>query len=270
MSVWTDMGLADGRMKGVTPCVFLNTAFAFFEEVRSRTLENYRPSPRTFDLRRKGYFPDDYYPGGNFTCFDANHADRRLGMPVPERFWNGPPVWSTIFSLGEADVLGEAVLPSPAVPGRSAGDTAWPLQRYRLIQRMRYVTVPLEIMIFNGHDHAWLPDPGRALDHWYRRGWWYEAYDRPFSWSEEGTCRIRATIPAYWTCDDTVCRIGFEVEKMSPGSPDPPIAGCFWHEGGDYLSAACADPNGISCYMRGFGVADLATHPDFAQYFDTE
>ena len=267
MSVWSDMGLVEGRMNGVDPCVFLDTALAFFEEVRFRTLENYRRNEGSFGLRLMGL--GETYTR-YFSCFDAYFPERRLGMPVPERFWEGTPVWSTVFGLGEAGVLEEDVLFPPDTRYFRVTDPAWPLQRYRLIQRMRYLTVPAEVRILKGYDGQWYAGGGGALDHWYLRGWWYEAYDRPFYWEPNGSKRIRVRIPEYWTRENTVCRIGFEVEKINSGTPDPPISGCFWHRGNEYLSAEYAGPEETSCYMRGFGVADLSTHPDFAQYFDID
>ena len=271
------MGVRDGKMRGVNPCSFLNSAYGFFQELRRQIWPDDRGAQLPewdFFLRRKAGERErscwgDWLLLGRYLSFPS--ANEKLGRPIPETFWNSLPLWGNIFAQTEETLLDEEIAPSPYgdyYPGTEIMDPAWPLQRYRLIQKMRYMTVPLKIRT-------------REYDRFSHTVNWRdyaETYPRSinkdsFYWNgrdNEGQyVQIEAQIPEYWAQGNTVCKIGLEGGwKYSDSRPPPPIDGCAWHNGTWYLSGEYTGLNSSPGIVRLFGAADLATHPDFARYFD--
>jgi len=150
-------------------------------------------------------------------------------------------------------------------------DPAWPLQRYELIRKMRYMTIPLNI-------RSKVRDPNTGavswIDHYYQSYQYGYLNTDNFYWNGRlDTGRyilLEAEIPEYWTRGSAVCRIAFEGGWSEPdnGYPPPPVAGRGWHDGGRYLAGEYAGQFSARGIVRLFGAADLSTHPDFARYFD--
>lgn len=280
MSVWSDMGLSGGRMNGVDPCTFLNAAYGFFAEVR----KHIRPDTESeqlrdfdFSLRRKAGEHElntrsDWELLGKSLSFPVEN--KVLGRPIPEIYWNTVPDRSGIFTQTEETLLGGETVPCPyAAPlmRREIMDPAWPLQRYGLIQKMRYMTVPLNI-------RSKVRDSGTGAVFWvdhYSESWQYGYLDTEnFYWNGRlNTGRyilLEAEIPEYWRWGNTVCKIAFEGDRAEHynGCPPPPVVGRGWHDGGRYLAGDYAGEYPFSGVVRLFGAADLSTHPDFARYFD--
>ena len=280
MSVWSDMGVGDGRMNGVEPGAFLNAAYAFFGEVRKHVWPD-RTSAWLpdwgFSLRRKAGERErrnwnDWVLLGRYLSFPAE--TEALGRPIPETFWNSLPGWNGIFAQTEETLLGGETVPCPygSSPMRAEiMDPAWPLQRYGIIRKMRYMTVPLNI-------RTKVYDPYTGSVYWtdhYSESYQYGYLNTGgFYWNglDDGgryIC-IEAQLPEYWAQGSTVCRIAFEGGWADPGStyPPPPVDGCGWHDGDRYFSGEYTGQFSSRGVLRLFGAADLSTHPDFARYFD--
>ena len=290
MSVWTDMGVVRGRMNGVNPCTFLNTAYGFFQQTREKTrYEKEHSTDWDFLLRRKAGEADSldwrkWREAGERLTFPAAPEEwGGLARPIPESYWNSVPRWSSILSLNEEALLGEDIIPWPyASQSRPAiMDPAWPRQRYKVIQQMRYMTVPLHIRT---KEKKYIPTYP-----YYTFAWGdyspqisnpYFINTRYFGWCGKelgGDYRqVEARIPEYWTQRNTVCKIGLEggwsdvgeAPVAPPGAPPPPINGCYWHNSSTYLSGEYTEEGSYWGTVRLFGAVDLSTHPDFAQFFD--
>lgn len=274
MSVWSDMGIFDGRMNAVIPCVFLNTLYGFFQKIREKTLPEY-VHIRDWDfslLRKAGYWGEEWRRIGDCLTFPTTGLN--LGRPVPESYWNSVPRWSTIMGLDEKTILGEDVIPWPYYAGGDIKrpaimDPSWPLQRHKLVQKMRYISVPLKVRtlyyMYSSHSFVW-------TDY----NWTYGSIDTDyFDWCGQDKAgeyrQVEAEIPEYWRQGNTVCKIGYEGGWYWPvqaSEPPPPINGCAWHSGNRYLSAEYTEQYSFRGFVRLYGVADLSTHPDFTQYFD--
>ena len=295
MSVWSDMGLVNARMYAVNPCTFMNTAYGFFRDLRLKlwpaddpNVPLYLPD-YDFSLHRRcgdkggagsAQWPelDDTkapgYRNRNVLSF-PDVPSEYLGFPVPESYWNSIPKWSEIFTYTEKMLIGEDVMHSPYYeygerPSRN--DPAWPIQRYKVIQAMRYTTIPINIRV-------------KDYDRYTDTATWHEWHptffpynhsinDPNFPWAVRyeygGYLQIEAEVPEYWTQGNTVCKIGYEGGWNGPGwEVDPPISGCVWNSGNRFLSSEYTGKISPRAIVRLYGAADLATHPDFEQYFDT-
>ena len=148
---------------------------------------------------------------------------------------------------------------------------AWPLQRSGIIQKMRYLTVPLDIRskLYDLYSDSvyWTDHYGESRQYGY-----LSTDDFRWNGSDDGGryIRIEAQIPEYWAQGNTVCKIAFEGGWYDPdGScPPPPVDGCGWHDGSRYSTGEYTGRFSARGVVRLFGAADLSTHPDFARYFD--
>lgn len=284
MSVWSDMGVIGAEMRGVDPCTFLNTAYGFFKELRQQI----RPEWDSFHLpdwdfarhRKAGdrgmrggvYWPalerDLSFPSGYYG---------QLGLPIPESYWNSVPRWSEILTCDEARLIGEDILQSPYGYGARPAvmDPAWPVQRYKVIQKMRYITVPLNIRTkewnwqYNRVEWVDYRDPSGSdiFAHSINRD--------DFDWTAPGRggqyIQIEAQISEYWARENVVCKIGYEGGWRYSGldrEQPPPINGSAWVGGDRFLSGEYTGSASWPGIVRLFGAVDLSTHPDFERYFD--
>lgn len=258
MSVWSDMGLVGGEMRGVNPGAFLNTALGFFQELRLRTKGTTPYRGWNFDGLKKenlSLLNSRYGSGHNFNVWGlftltGGGYPEILCRPITENFWRTAPEWTRISGLSEADVLGEEIVEklwynysTQTYNGRRSMEPAWALQRYRLIQKMRYVTVPIDY-----------GDGVFEYEH--------------FFWDSIAGYRLRFALPSYWAQSGVDCRIGIKAETLDLSRPAPPIEGCFWVNGSEFVAGEAAAFSGQASKILVCGAVDLATHPDFARYFD--
>lgn len=231
MSVWGDMGIVNGKMFGVWPGVFLSAAYGFFAAVRAKAYPSglYNFPEQSFDFLRKA--GTGLYVPTRRIALDRNYI---FGSPVGAANWNGLPDWPSSFALTEADLIGEALVPNPFNIWRDVSEPAWALQRYKLIQALRYIVIPLKITVY-GQSH--------------------EDYFVGIKWTDGE--ELTATMPDYWR--QGVSRIGIEGESGKP-------VGTSWITSSSWSYTY----HGEDVYqtLRIYGAADLSTHPDFSQYFD--
>ena len=270
MSVWSDIGVVDDHLNAVNPCAFLNAAYGFFKGMRYQiaVITHAMPTLPDYDfLFRRKSNPRALRPD----AFSCPMEPDMLGRPIPENYWNTLPQWGEIFAQTEETLLGEDIVPFPySRTGNSIMSPEWPLQRYKIIQKMRYMTVPVELRA---------KEYGKWIDYSHR---WdiYDSY-RPiteygmntdkFWWRKSGQySQLEAQIPEYWSKGNTVCKIGYIGRWALPDDPNPPppINGCAWSGGSLYLTEEYMGTYSGRAVIQLYGAVDLATHPDFAQYFD--
>lgn len=244
MSVFRNIGFRpDGVPFGVDPGAFLWAAFSFWGSLRAACFEEgsqYRLPAFGFAFRRKsGDSANQWGDLGEYLSFPYVETYSLPGHPVPASMWSTSPDFPALDDLDESGVLGDTVIPSPyASRFRDVMRPDWPEQRYKLIRLTRYALVPLELKIGG---EVWLSGfyPGSWID---------------WAW----TRTIEAAIPAYWQ-QATSRKIGIN------GQEGKPISGNSWQ--GDAWSFTYSSGE-LGQYLWLYGAADLATHPDFAQYFD--
>ena len=285
MSVWSDMGLTGGRMNGVNPCVFLNNAYSFFYDLRKNIWpdDSSRWIPQwDFSLRRKAgereprNWIDWEFLGGylSFNRYQGTYSP--FFVPVRKVYWDTLFSRDDIFNETEESLLGETIVPCPysaTIMRTAIMDPAWPTQRYKIIQQMRYLTVPLEIRvkiydIYSGGQIYWTD--------WYSESFWQRGYSDTdeFKWcgKDHGGryLQLEAKFPEYWRKGDTVCKISYEGGWYYPEVtlPPPPINGRGWYDGRDYLTEEYTGQYSERGVVRLYGAVDLSTHPDYAEYFD--
>ena len=277
------MGLFDGRMNGVNPCTFLNAAYGLSHDLRQKMWPD-RPILHTpefdYTCHRKGTDgrgSQSFWPRENwYYSFPYDELGwSQLGRPVPEEYWNDLPRWSEIYTYDEQMLIEEEIIPTPyRQGGPSIADPAWPLQRHKVIQHMRYLSVPLDIRTkeYNGQIGVNEWKDYKDEDHYYRDN----CIDRDnFYWATTWGCvQVEARISEYWRQGNTVCKIGYEGRWKDDWDqqhhPPAPLNGCAWSNGNYFLSSEFNLPgyNHGRCIVKLYGVVDLATHPDFEQYFD--
>ena len=264
-SVWYEMGMRDGAFRGTVPAAFMNCAYRFFLDLRDQCRKDLAPGyvcPEreknfSFNARDKfgrwrGYEGDIYKK--NFT-FQAPP----MGTPIPEELWStSRPEWKKV-RFTEEEILGEEIISYGDGPGYSFHSTEWEKQRYRLIQKMRYSLIPLQIT-FSTIDHT-------------KQERWEEYYgntgciDREvFPW--DSLYRLRVKIPDYWAQPGVPCKIGICAENLT-SALNVPLNGCRWVAQKNFTTAGTADKKpwlGRS-KLRIYAAVDLAGHPDYAKYF---
>ena len=241
MSVWGEMGFRpDGKPFGVTPRTFIATAYEFWSELRELTLLDHKLPPYDFDWIKRAETPWYAYRMPEFDGLGWPGFAR----PVPAEYWNGTPDWPSTFAITEDQLLGEQAV-TPVYPYFL--DTAkWAEQRYRIIKFTRYAVIPLAI-------HRVLIQTER--DERYLYG--------GIGWGGTGrgaTRSLSVTFLDYWK-QATVRKIGLQ------GESGKPVSGVYWTA--DDWDYEYPDYNRVSQQLNIYGAVDLATHPDFAQYFDT-
>ena len=146
-------------------------------------------------------------------------------------------------------------------------DPAWPVQRYKVIQQLRYITVPLDIRV---EVQNW------GTSEWYWVDWYSEAGNSQYGCINKTVYpyfdwiflrKIEAKFADYWTQGNTVCKIGVFGEKPYDGYSIQ-IDGCFWVNDKEYSCTRSSGVENPEQKLRIYGAVDLSTHPDFAQYFD--
>lgn len=267
MSVWSDIGIdGTGAFFGVLPGDFLREAYAFCGLLKSKLWAWNKQLPAyDFSFRPKIGDRDAFwtYDLDGYLSPVPTYFQQVLGRPVPAAAFASDPDWPGIFDLTDADLLGEAVLPFPfSHYGYSVMDPGWYKQRYKLYQLIRWVTVELEIKIrrYRNGEPEWETTeyiPGaREIT---RFNWGTPADPGTYPWTD----RIEIAFPAYWQQAD--CKIGIEGRSIA-GERETPL-GSSWVDSQhyEYEYTGYLSPTQT---LRIYGVADLATHPDFAQYFD--
>ena len=273
MSVWSDMGVIDGKMRGVNPCRFLNAAYRFFQDLKYEMRHSVKTDHHasewhdfSFDrlLRYEMHGRSDL-PSHIWLNFSTKSNDGyAFNTPITEEQWNSEaPDWNTVFSMSEKDLLGEEPISYPALSALFGGayisDIPWLEQRCKLIQKVRFVTVPLKIRVLNT---PYSTSEGEWIDWGYNKGCidWED-----FQWFYYR--QIEADIPEYWCKEGTVCKIGVNSEYLTPYYTSPPFDGDFWVSGPHFKSGK-TDYKERYSKIKLYGAVDLATHPDFKKYFD--
>lgn len=248
MSVWRDMGFrADGTPFGVDPETFLVTAYYLFWDRLRRACwpDGSRALPYfDFNFRRKcgdggRYEFEKWQKLGEYLSFpaDTSPPPYRAAFARPARIgWSGPE-WPHNFALTEGNFLGGPVIPCPySSTFRDVMGPDWPRQRLQLIREMRYAVVPVDIT-GGGAQQDRIDDTG-------------------FVWRDGLT--VTAAAPAYWARSATyMIGITGERGKFIPSDVWESSPWSVTYNGPDTSQAL---------YI--YGVADLATHPDFAEFFD--
>jgi hypothetical protein len=274
-SVWHEMGMREDQFKGVIPEKFLEKCFAFFSSLRNQCRKDLDPyyTPPSWE-RYMNFYGKDKFLGTRtyssdayndywsyFTYFSSSPRNGNkvpVGSPVPEELWQSDqPRWEkTDFS--EKELLQEEISPHPLNNNRSGGGFAaslnWHRQRYRLIQKMRYCIVPLQISYQEYYSRNWYNMSGGFVD------------SSSFSWDH--IYKLRMQFPEYWCLAGTSLKIGVYAEKVY--GTRLPLSGSFMHRGSSFTT----DPPPVgkswqgSSLLRVYGMADLSTHPDFSHYFE--
>lgn len=260
-SVWYEMGLREGKFRGVEQTKFLNTVYSFYHTLQSRcrqTADEGWELPFYYDLSFTGR--PKWNPGKNGSSFETLVEDMcrfpavPFGTPVKEAFWKqDAPAWDeTVLAPQMQSFIGEEVLPYPGRnrvsygAWRRKGEFAWEKQQYKIIQQMRYCIVPLLTSGF-GADAA----HRGFVDH------------EDWKWGSED---IEIKLHEYWQAGES--RIGIYAKEKISGDP-PPIEGCFWVPGETaYRVKSSGDVYRTVSTVRICGMTDLARHPDFEKYFD--
>ena len=274
-SIWYEMGLRNGTFKGTVPAVFMNSAYRFFLDLKTRCRQSivpgYTPSGKdvqfTFtgrDRQGRWHTPwtQDFYR--EFFTFGSVP----MGTPVGKEFWESekPVLTDEVLAPAEENILGEEIALAPsAYTGdlRLINDISWEKQRYLLIQKMRYCIIPLKI----------LSRKKNYISSWTK---WYEylgntgCVDRKsFYWGDHSQLHIK--FPEYWTAGNTRCRIAVNARNLTSGYKVP-VEGNFWCSGVEYITPPPPERDlwYSSSQLRIYGVVDLASHPEWQKYFDTE
>lgn len=276
MSVWTDIGMREGMFYGVVPEFFLRNAFSFFSLLRNQCRKSVDPDHAVpawekrmdFFARAKHHGTgrsrvdpyNDYWK--YFTYFFIRPdvgSQAPIGAPIPEYLWCEPPKWEKT-NFTEAEILGESeIFRHPADRGtaipRTAPSLDWHKQRYRLIQKGRYCIVPITTNV--KYDGEWLnmtTSAGYINDEDF--GWWYVR-------------GLKFAFDDFWFQEGVDARIGIYNEHVG-GAAVFPFQGAYWFPQKTVTLIPEEDKrwDGYSI-LRAYGIIDLSTHPDFAEYFDT-
>lgn len=273
------MGIRDGRFQGTVPAAFMNGAYRFFLDLKTKCRQSVVPGYRaperdeqfSFTGRnRNGLWCDrtSFWNPEEFFREKFTFDKVPMGTPVTEKFWNAEtPVWTDeVLQPSEKTILGEEIIPSPAEsPMRIMllDDPSWERQRYRLIQKMRYCIVPLKIIY-------------RTKDHKYKWSKWYEYLgntgcidSKYFDWNQYSQLRIQ--IPKYWATETARCKICITAKNNTPYYKVP-VEGNILIDGNACMTSPPPDKETwySNSQLRIYGLIDLATHPDWQKYFDIE
>lgn len=273
------MGIRDGRFQGTVPAVFMNSAYRFFLDLKTKCHQSinskYLPAEKddkfSFTGRNKNATWHDrqtFFDPKQFFLEKFTFDKVPMGTPVTEKFWNAetPELTAEVLNPSEKTILGETeIIPSPAEnPMRISmpnDSLAWQSQRYRLIQKMRYCIVPLKIEY-------------RTKNHRYEWSSWYEytyhtgyIEDDDFDWSRYSQLRIQ--IPEYWATATARCKICITAKKNVPGYKVP-VEGNILINGNTYTTPQPPDKEiwENNSKLRICGLIDLVTHSDWQKYFD--
>lgn len=283
MSIWSEMGVRDGQFSGVKPLSAIDAIWNFFNDVRYAVYM----SPHI------GVYPEEWLWKVGFT-FDGRYKFSRqdsidvdilrngeLKLPIVESgpdfvgsfisadTWCQAPDW-TLDKFIKADsealtddiVLHPLVSLSPYGPFVLAEDFSWYRQRYALIQKLRFLVVPMDIW-YKSFDGEWWQEYHNV----YEGGYLYfpckSEYEPCFSLN--AIKGVRFSIPDYWAQDGVDFKIGVQIDP----SKYSPVKGQFWYYGKTYTIETEKRWDGSGVFSA-FAVVDLATHPDFAKYYDAE
>ena len=275
MSVWTDIGMREGMFYGVVPEFFLRNAFSFFSLLRNQCRKSVDPDHTVPDWEKyMDFFAREKHRGARrdiaepyndywnyFTYFfiRPDQGSRApIGAPIPEYLWCEPPKWEKT-NFTEAEILGESeIFSHPAVTGteipRTAPSLDWHKQRYRLIQKGRYCIVPITTNV--KYDGEWLNMTSAGYINDENFGWWYVR-------------GLKFSFDDFWFQEGVDARIGIYNEHVG-GAAVFPFQGAYWFQQKTVTLIPEEEKrwDGYSI-LRVYGIIDLSTHPDFAEYFDT-
>jgi hypothetical protein len=271
-SVWYEMGIRDGYMRGVNPGSFFSSVYSFFlslyNPARATIWPELKPDEIESKFRfnaRKKFSPFPYYVYQNTGI--EKYAWVGVSQ-VKEEIWESAKPDISQISDSESEILGEEIieLKQEQKTGFASAHLQWAKQRYRLIQKMRYCTIPAKIELLQ-FSYYYFPD----WEDWtYNNG--YIDYDRI---NFRDVDRFRITVPEYWNQSGVKWKICVNAAKEK--SPDqvtilPNISGNYWITQSPYTSPARPDKEnpwtGTFAPLRVRCVVDLSTHPDFSKYFD--
>ena len=271
-SVWYIMGMRDGIFYGTDPADFMDTAYRFFLDLKNRSRQSaspvFVPNERevnfTFSGRKKNVARE---MGEDFYKKYFAYQPLPFGTPVKEALWYAekPDLFSEDFDTAEEKILGETLIPHPD-NGRwdkvnaMDFDLEWEKQRYRLIQKMRYCVVPLKVFCRSrGYSGVWHP----WSEFHYNTG----CVDQTdLLW--ERFSQFKISFPEYWIPEGTSFKIGITANSNMPNAPVP-FNGKRWITAKEYITPyPSGDISYSSSQIRIYGFVDLATHPDWAKFFD--
>ncbi len=275
MSVWSDIGIRKGEFFAVNPTLFLATVFQFFTETREVLYREWQfGASYPHEWRKSISFnwcskrDEIYTSGGHGGVFAENmlglNIDLNSGPPLhdftslfmPPDTWCARPgdVWDMPLFREDKDVFGDMLILHPLQQAQSgdaflADDIKWQHQRYELIQRLRFLVIPMAIYVKWTKDADWEA---------YSDGMLGEVFN-----IFDGVWGIKAVVADYWARDGVSFKIGVRSEG------DFPVVGNFWHNGKEFVFDNGENIGRFNSYINIFAVVDLATHPDFEKYYDS-
>ena len=267
-SVWYDMGIREGRFTGVLPSHFLNAAYRFFFELYMRSHQSLEPEWLPQNFEKKNAFR---FNGLKKWYFDSTERSLLLsgfsfqsvpyGSPLTQEYWTSDrPEWSydTLYPT-EAALIGEEIV-SPPVRQMDfkkcllrSGEFLWEKQRYKVIEKMRFCTIPLEIRRRSRGDTDWTEFPRK------------HHINQNLSWENENQYKI--TVPPYWCAGGTDHKIGIFAKTLSSPGLKTALEGCYWLKTDSFVTPLVPRNEAGFSEVRIYGAVDLATHPDFKHYF---
>ena len=266
-SVWYDMGIRDGNFTGVLPSRFLNAAYRFFFELYMRSHQSLEPEWKPWDFEKR-----DEFKFNGLRKWDMDGDERRFllncfsfqsvpyGSPLSQTFWESSrPEWSyeTLYPT-EAALIGEEIAPNPVQQLdfkkclQRVGNFLWEKQRYKVINQMRFCTIPLQVRYRTKTYPEWTAYS--QINH----------INATIGWQNE--IQFKITIPSYWCADSVDRKIGICAKTLSENLKTA-LEGCYWRKTDLFVTDTVPDRESGLSELRIYGAVDLATHPDFKHYF---
>ena len=267
-SVWYDMGIRDGRFTGVRPSSFLNAAYRFFFDLYMRSRQSLEPEWKPLNFEKKNAFRFN-----GLRKWDLDGTERSLllsgfsfqsvpfGSPLTQEYWGSDtPDWSydTLYPA-ESALIGEEIVSHPIQQMdfkkclRRSGEFLWERQRYKLIEKMRFCTIPLKVQRRSKGDSGWTEFPQK------------HHINQNLSWENENQYKI--TVPSYWCAEGIGYKIGIFAKTLSAPGLKTAVEGCYWLPASSFVTPRITGTEAGFSEVRIYGAVDLATHPDFKHYF---
>jgi hypothetical protein len=264
------MGIRDGKFRCVPQSSFLNAAYRFFFDLYVKSHRSVEPEWEPSNFEKKNAFRFN----GIIKWAVRTDLERRVydefsfkgapfGSPLPKAYWAGDkPEWSyNILNPKEEDLIGEEI--APPIYYKlffekfllRSGEFLWEKQRYKLIEKMRFCTIPLDVQYRYRGETRWWP---------YRTKHYINAN---LSWELEH--RYKITVPPYWCANGIDYKIGIFAKKRSSSDTQVALDGCYWLKAPSFETNIIQNNVAGSSEVRIYGAVDLATHQDFAKYFDS-
>lgn len=275
MSIWSKMGLRDGKFIAVNPLAFMDGLWEFFLKLRiaQRTDNVLPPSWEwqknfSFAWRVKSRVADAKTPYG-LLKFSYTDLDYFIGTFISPECWCATPEWDmSQFWRTEEDVLQEEIVLHPLLhldmfnKATLAEDMKWQHQRYALIQRLRFMIIPMACLGKQGD--AWVEISRDGYFYWPCLEDEFNCY--PFH--GHVIRGIKLVVPDYWAQEGVSYKIGIVINPSGHGHYIP-LSGAFWHHAKEFVCETKDNWDGYAEFSA-FAVVDLSTHPDFAKFYDAE